>query len=234
MNWLLISVCVLQGLLLTCATQVADLFNTRGISEKTTCTTPSFPSSYNDMADFNNQALAWHNYFRCQHNAADMVLDSALQTAAQAWADEVAGSTLGTSWSVGHSPRCGVGENIWLGYGVQTPPAWKAVRGDATDPYNNYGYGWYCYEHLSYNWNSPGYTSGSGHFSQVIWNLSTKLGCGVASSSGGNPYKTIVVCQYENGGNISTDACWSGDITAMKPRKSGVTSSDVCPTGTNS
>lgn len=65
-----------------------------------------------------------------------------------------------------------------------------------------------------YDFESPGYTSGVGHFTQVVWKESTKLGCGV---SGG-----YVVCRYcETAGNWTMDGefernvlkgCYGGDL----------------------
>lgn len=49
-----------------------------------------------------------------------------------------------------------------------------------------------------YNFNRPGYTSGVGHFTQIVWKGSTKLGCGVSG--------VYVVCRYcEVAGNMQGD-----------------------------
>jgi len=39
-----------------------------------------------------------------------------------------------------------------------------------------------------YDFNNPGYSSGIGHFTQVVWKSSTKLGCGISG--------VYVVCRY--------------------------------------
>eukprot|EP00963_Diacronema_lutheri_P011622 scaffold1420_cov375-Pavlova_lutheri.AAC.13 len=46
-----------------------------------------------------------------------------------------------------------------------------------------------------YNSNSMGR---SGHFTQVVWKSSERVGCGMAQCSFGN----LVVCQYEPSGNV--------------------------------
>ena len=50
-----------------------------------------------------------------------------------------------------------------------------------------------------------------GHYTQIVWNSTTDLGCGIATCSGG----TVVVCEYGVAGNFlgrtpydeSTGAC---------------------------
>ena len=41
-----------------------------------------------------------------------------------------------------------------------------------------------------------------GHYTQVVWATSTKLGCGV-STCAGLTYGHTIVCDYAPGGNIS-------------------------------
>lgn len=46
-----------------------------------------------------------------------------------------------------------------------------------------------------YDFENPGFDSGTGHFTQVVWKGSTKLGCGVSG--------VYVVCRYcETAGNM--------------------------------
>mmetsp|Transcript_6069 Transcript_6069/g.37625 ORF Transcript_6069/g.37625 Transcript_6069/m.37625 type:complete len:98 (+) Transcript_6069:700-993(+) len=47
----------------------------------------------------------------------------------------------------------------------------------------------------NYNSNSMGR---SGHFTQVVWESSERVGCGIAQCSFGQ----LVVCQYEPSGNV--------------------------------
>ena len=52
------------------------------------------------------------------------------------------------------------------------------------------------YEEISnpgYNFNDPGFSNGTGHFTQVVWKGSTKLGCGIAGM--------YVCCRYSPPGN---------------------------------
>ncbi|UJR16771.1 hypothetical protein I4U23_003671 [Adineta vaga] len=51
-----------------------------------------------------------------------------------------------------------------------------------------------------YNFNRPGFSSATGHFTQVVWKSSTKLGMGVAFGNGGQ--RVVVVAQYGPAGNM--------------------------------
>jgi len=44
-----------------------------------------------------------------------------------------------------------------------------------------------------YDFSNPGFTSGTGHFTQVVWKDSQKLGCG--------EYKGYITCRYFPAGN---------------------------------
>lgn len=60
-----------------------------------------------------------------------------------------------------------------------------------------------------YNFNSPGWNSAAGHFTQVVWKSTTLLGCAVATCSSGLRGQgfswakgTLVVCRYSPAGNV--------------------------------
>ena len=55
---------------------------------------------------------------------------------------------------------------------------------------------WYD-EIKDYDFNKPGFSMKTGHFTQVVWKSSTKLGCGKATE--GN--KVYIVCHYCPAGN---------------------------------
>jgi hypothetical protein len=66
-----------------------------------------------------------------------------------------------------------------------------AIGDEATDDWYN--------EIKLYGFNRPGYYSGTGHFTQVVWKGSRKLGVGFAVTGDG---KTLyVVAQYSPPGN---------------------------------
>ena len=58
---------------------------------------------------------------------------------------------------------------------------------------------WYD-EELDYNYNTPGFSNDTGHFTQIVWKATTEIGC----SSGvgcGSDLSHVWVCHYNQPGN---------------------------------
>lgn len=96
-----------------------------------------------------------------------------------------------------HSDANGYGENLaWMGgSGVDkimrtTPEATKMWYSEIDNP--------------GYDFENPGFTYGTGHFTQVVWKGSTKLGCGVAGG--------YVCCRYTPAGNISNPGYFEDNV----------------------
>ncbi|XP_077417145.1 GLI pathogenesis-related 2 [Vanacampus margaritifer] len=136
------------------------------------------------MADesFEREFLEAHNAYRAQHNAPSMTLNSELNAAAQQWADRL------LALGVAKHSVSDDGENIYYKWSsVPIKPKGK----EAVDS-------WYD-EIKKYSWSNPGFSSNTGHFTQVVWKASTQLGVGMATD--GN--KVFVVGQYRPAGNMS-------------------------------
>ncbi|KIY73823.1 PR-1-like protein, partial [Cylindrobasidium torrendii FP15055 ss-10] len=62
-------------------------------------------------------------------------------------------------------------------------------------------------EAAQYNYNSPGFSSATGHFTQVVWKGTTQVACAVASCAADKifPGRTsqYVVCRYTPPGNYN-------------------------------
>ena len=91
-----------------------------------------------------------------------------------------------------HPQGNGLGENLAIGYA--TPEAgihaWVAER-------------------TLYNYNNPGFSAATGHFTQVVWRGTTHVGCGWKQCPAGK----MLVCNYNKPGN------WAGQFPAnVKPR----------------
>jgi len=55
------------------------------------------------------------------------------------------------------------------------------------------------HEIVNYNFNIPGHTHNTGHFTQIVWKDTKKLGIGIAFAREGR--KMYVVAQYSPPGN---------------------------------
>ncbi len=137
-------------------------------------------------AAFAQDMLDAHNQYRAIHGAPEMVLDSAVTASAQRWAEHLADSQI-----FEHSRGSGNGENLaamWGGRhtGVSATKAWYDEIKD-------------------YDFDTPaGFSSETGHFTQVVWKASTRLGVGVACNIGGKGGQ-YVVAQYNPAGNTTGD-----------------------------
>jgi pathogenesis-related protein 1 len=117
---------------------------------------------------------------------APLCYSSTVQQTAQAWAD-------GCSWK--HNPGRGfLGENIAAFSSSLSNAPLHAVElwaGEAAD----------------YDYASNGCSGVCGHYTQIVWRSSQRLGCGVAVCTTGSPWGsaspnwTYVVCNYDPPGN---------------------------------
>ncbi|CAF5148077.1 unnamed protein product, partial [Rotaria sp. Silwood1] len=147
-------------------------------SSTQTITTTSTPTT------FQQQALLQHNYYRQLHCTDALVLNSTINAIAQTYANYLAANNL-----FQHSGTSGLGENLWA---IWSSGAIRSVNGSS--PTNS----WYN-EINSYNFGSPGFSSSTGHFTQVIWKGSKQLGIGIAFTSDNRT--AYVVANYYPPGN---------------------------------
>lgn len=145
-----------------------------------------------DLSAFRNSALAKHNTYRSTHHSPNLTLDNSLNSGSQAHAE----SLLSTGQMVhsSDSKNYHLGENLFYFQGPTVDAA--TVANKAVDA-------WYQ-EAANYDYNNPGFTLETGHFTQVVWKSTTAIGCGVASGPSGYPgmFKYYVVCQFAPAGNV--------------------------------
>jgi uncharacterized protein YkwD len=129
-----------------------------------------------------------HNAARREVGVPDLVLDADLNRQAQAYAEELARTN-----TFQHSPassRQGQGENLWAGTAnaftfAQMAGAWIDEKR--------------FYVHAAFpNVSNTGRWQDVGHYTQIIWRNTTKLGCGLAQGSG----RDFLVCRYAPPGNV--------------------------------
>lgn len=122
---------------------------------------------------FNQEILSYHNKARGDHSVGQLTWDDTLAKYATDYLNKV-------NCDFKHSGGK-YGENIAMGYPTPT----KAMEA------------WYN-EGKDYNYNNPGFSEGTGHFTQMVWKGTNKIGCGQAKCSQG-PY---LVCEYDPAGNV--------------------------------
>ncbi|PAA81926.1 hypothetical protein BOX15_Mlig007915g2 [Macrostomum lignano] len=133
---------------------------------------------------FTKQMLESHNRYRDLHQVGPLVYDKDLAKAAQKWAETIAKKD-----KLEHDSRCQddhIGENVAMKYSSERT---DFPGGDFTDY-------WYS-EIADYDFNAENQVN-CGHFTQVVWKASEKVGFGRAVSSSGRVY---VVGRYSPGGN---------------------------------
>jgi len=149
-----------------------------------------------DLGAFRAAALQQHNVYRARHGVPPLVLSSQLNDVAQHYAEQLAHTN-----QLVHSDNTRFGENLYaFRASGQAPPRPEAVVDR-----------WYS-EIQNYNFNKPGFHTGTGHFTQLVWKSSKELGIGIAQAADGTWY---VVANYNPPGNISGQF----PLNVLKPKK---------------
>ncbi|HEY9729197.1 MAG TPA: CAP family protein [Chroococcales cyanobacterium] len=145
-----------------------------------------------DLATLRSSALSKHNSYRTTHHSPALTLSDSLNNTAQTWADRIA-----ASGNLAHSSTSN-GENLYASYTTAT-----SISADTLA--NNTVQSWYN-EASKYDYAKPGFSSSTGHFTQVVWKSGTQVGCGAAKGTktiNGTLYNAFyVVCQYAPAGNV--------------------------------
>ncbi|MEU6829146.1 CAP family protein [Nocardia beijingensis] len=136
------------------------------------------------QSDYAQTGLTLHNQYRAKHGSPAMTLTQNLNAQADQCAKYYAQKR-----TIDHSCpyKNGAGENLALGQGTYEAVSFVQI---ATKM-------WYD-EIKEYDFNNPGFSMRTGHFTQVVWKASTRLGIGYASQGG----TTVVVGLYNPPGNV--------------------------------
>ncbi|XP_041770048.1 Golgi-associated plant pathogenesis-related protein 1-like [Anopheles merus] len=134
---------------------------------------------------FQTEVLERHNVYRARHSAQPLVLDAAICQYAQQWANYLASRNV-----MQHRTNNKYGENLYACFGKTNITVQEPVDS------------WYneikCYR---FGAAQPSNFMQVGHFTQVVWKKSRRLGVGVAVQ-GKNVY---VVCNYDPPGNFGNE-----------------------------
>jgi uncharacterized protein YkwD len=162
-----------------------------------------------DLETLRDAALAKHNEYRKLHDAPPLQLDSGLNASAQAYAEELArrneDGSANDPYFEHSNNRDGVGENLDYHATTNSIPSASALADKVVE-------GWYI-EVNDYDFNNPGKQKPGrekeqiGHFTQVVWKETSKVGCGAATAnitfnSGNKATGVFTVCHYSPGGNV--------------------------------
>ncbi|UJR18163.1 hypothetical protein I4U23_005063 [Adineta vaga] len=140
------------------------------------------------IEEYRQQALKQHNIYRSKHCTPPLKLNASLNDIAQKYAEKLAKEQI-----FQHSNNKFNGQ--WMGENLYMSGGGKLLYTEGSLPVT----AWYN-EIKDYNWNNPGFSMSTGHFTQVIWKGSTELGIGRAVSNDGS--RLYVVGNYFPGGNV--------------------------------
>jgi hypothetical protein len=149
--------------------------------------TPLVMGSANIPVPLSQRILAAHNQERAKLGVQPLAWDSTLAQSAQRWAD-----TLASTGRFEHAPEDRVapeGENLWAGTkGYYSPEAmvdaWVREKRFFTPG-------------VFPNNSKTGNVEDVGHYTQVVWRTTTRVGCALSASA----REDILVCRYAEAGN---------------------------------
>lgn len=135
-----------------------------------------FFSTQIHCASDQQSVLKAHNKWRALHHAPKLV-----------WDDKLA------NYAENHARYC-VFKHSSSPYGENLAAGYHSID-DAIEA-------WYE-EREDYSYTRPGFSSATGHFTQLVWKGTTKLGCSYVTCNGKNrtPGKYLV-CEYSPAGNV--------------------------------
>ncbi|XP_065657273.1 uncharacterized protein LOC105846266 isoform X2 [Hydra vulgaris] len=134
-----------------------------------------------------NVLLAHNNKRRMHQDTPDLVWDSKLAVEAKDWATQIA-----KAGGLKHSSSSNYGENLYY--------QWSSAKIDEKNALEKAVESWYS-EIKDYNLRTHKSSGTTGHFTQVVWKSSIKLGVGATSVSQNGGYAVYVVGRYFPPGN---------------------------------
>ncbi|PPJ55129.1 hypothetical protein CBER1_09960 [Cercospora berteroae] len=152
-----------------------DFTTSRFASRASLATWKQRPGFHNGSLE--SEVLNSTNYYRARHAARPVTWNSTLAHFAQSWAATCI-------WGHSAGPY---GENIAAGF-VNATLAVDAWAG----------------EEVEYDYEKGGFSMGTGHFSQLVWRNTTKIGCAIAecqSLVATGAHGAYLVCEYDPAGN---------------------------------
>ena len=135
--------------------------------------------------------LAAVNSIRAAHRAPPVQWSTAIAASCQAWTSELASADPPV---LAHSDGS-YGENLYMAYLARAP-----APGAAQAFVNAALVAWYN-EESNYDYSRPGFSSATGHFTQLVWFNTARIAACVSYATGARP-AAIVAMQFEPPGNF--------------------------------
>ncbi|XP_029360577.1 GLI pathogenesis-related 2, like isoform X1 [Echeneis naucrates] len=145
---------------------------------------------------FAEEVLQCHNEYRKKHQASPLKLSSKLSREAARYAESLASTRILKHSVESSGGRCG--ENL----------AWASYDQSGKEVADR----WYD-EVKQYNFNRPGFSHNTGHFTAMVWKSTKELGVGKATASDGSSF---VVARYFPAGNITNQGHFENNVLPAK------------------
>uniref|UniRef100_A0A8R1I283 SCP domain-containing protein n=1 Tax=Caenorhabditis japonica TaxID=281687 RepID=A0A8R1I283_CAEJA len=165
-----------------------------------------------DIPKLKEWIVSYHNVYRSKHNAPALVPDLVLDARGKRWADELA---YHKGCLVHEQPRT-YGENLFF-FGARHLPTQQTLAAAVVQSF--------YLEGIGYNYSSwrPMSFFKTGHFTQLVWKESRRIGVGVSIvkasslrspcvSGGPNMYLIFVVVKYDPAGNFESHKAYLRNV----------------------
>ena len=139
-------------------------------------------------SQFPARILAAHNAVRARAGVAPLAWDPALGQAAAAYAQQMAFT--GVFAHSNRKARPGTGENLWMG--TRGAFSLETMVGNWASENRWFHAGLFPTVSTTGDWEQVG------HYTQIVWPTTTRVGCALAST----PATDYLVCRYSPAGNI--------------------------------
>jgi hypothetical protein len=150
------------------------------------CAAPAAAGTF--ASEFPARILAAHNAERARMGMQPLVWDAGLGTGAAVYAQQMAFS--GLFQHSNRQVRRGIGENLWMGsHGAFSV---EVMVGGWSSEKRYFMPGVFPNNSRTGNWEDVG------HYTQMIWPTTTRVGCAIAST----PRIDYLVCRYATAGNM--------------------------------
>ena len=151
------------------------------------------------MKDGIDKLYKRQNELRAKHGVDPLSVDSEIEKIAQSHVEKLASNNM-FELSGAKFNEEELGENLYLMMSSGEP----TFTGD--DVMNKW------LESSNYDFNNPGFTEKDGHFTQIVWKSSTKVGCGAAKGPIDGWNGLFVICNYYPAGNINNVAYFKENV----------------------